>query len=260
MREQWLESLPIRGVIKAEPLLRGVANNVYKITTTKAHYILKEFRFNHPYGLDREQEIRVQEQLAHYQLAPEIIHYDAEQGIVLQSFLPDPDLASADLPMATKLRELADTSAHIHRLSVDVSVWSLRQRLQRYCQQLGEFDKQRATHFTKRLAGFRKLLDSFAARPVFCHNDLAMHHIFISPTPRVIDWEYAGLGERYFDLASTMAANQLELPQRNAFLNAYEAEAGFMVQRQTLDHWSELVAVVNQLWYELHHYLQRITD
>lgn len=76
----------------------------------------------------------------------------------------------------------------------------------------------------------------------------------------MIDWEYAGLGERYFDLANTMTVNQLELPQRNAFINAYEAAAGFTVHRDTLESWREVVAVVNQLWYELHHYLQRITD
>lgn len=260
MQQQWLESLPIRGVIKTEPLLRGVANNVYKITTTQAEYILKQFRFDHPYGLDREQEVRVQQQLAQYQLAPEVIHYDATQGLVLQSFIKDPDLAHTKLSMANKLRELADVSAHIHRLSVDVPVWSLRERLRRYCQQLAEFDSERAQHFSKRLNSFRKLLDSFAAHPVFCHNDLGMHHIFLKPRPCVIDWEYAGLGERYFDLANTMAVNQLELPQRNAFINAYEASSGFTIQRETLENWRELVAVVNQLWYELHHYLQRITD
>ncbi|MFC0445610.1 phosphotransferase [Pseudidiomarina halophila] len=260
MRQQWLESLPIRGVIKTEPLLRGVANNVYKITTTQEKYILKQFRFDHPYGLDRDQEVRVQQQLAEHKLAPDVIHYDATQGLVLQRFLDDPDLGHAKLPMAEKLRELADISAHIHRLSVDVPVWSLRERLARYCAQLAEFDSERASHFRKRLDSFRKLLDSFASHPVFCHNDLAMHHIFLSPDRRVIDWEYAGLGERYFDLANTMTVNQLELPQRNAFINAYEAAAGFTVQRDTLESWREVVAVVNQLWYELHHYLQRITD
>ncbi|RUO63574.1 phosphotransferase [Pseudidiomarina insulisalsae] len=260
MQQQWLDSLPIHGVIKAEPLLRGVANNVYKITTTKTDYILKQFRFDHPYGLDRDQEVHVQRQLAQLNLAPEIIHYDATQGLVLQVFLKEPDLAHTDIPMADKLRELADLSAHIHRVSVEAPVWSLRERLNRYCQQLAEFDAEHARQFTQRLRGFRKLLDSFAAHPVFCHNDLGLHHVFLNPTPRVIDWEYSGLGERYFDLANTMAANDLERHQCNAFINAYEATSGFQVQRQTLDNWRELVAVVNQLWYELHHHLQRITE
>lgn len=260
MQQQWLDSLPIHGVIKAEPLLRGVANNVYKITTTKATYILKQFRFDHPYGLDRDQEVQVQRQLAEQQLAPEVLHYDAAQGLVVQSYLEEPDLAHADLPMADKLRELAQLAAHIHRVSINAPVWSLRERLARYCQQLAEFDRDHAKQFESRLKRFRKLLDSFAAHPVFCHNDLGLHHVFLAPTPRVIDWEYSGIGERYFDLASAMAANEMELPQRNAFINAYEASAGFQVHRETLESWRELVAVVNQLWYELHHHLQRITE
>lgn len=260
MQQQWLDSLPIHGVIKTEPLLRGVANNVYKIVTTQQTYILKQFRFDHPYGLDRDQEVRVQQQLAAQQLAPQVLHYDAVQGLVLQSYLEEPDLAHANVAMTVKLQTLADLSAHIHRLPVEVAVWSLRERLQRYCEQLAEFDAEHAAQFKARLQKFRKLLDSFAAHPVFCHNDLALHHVFLAPTPKVIDWEYAGMGERYFDLANTIAANDLERPQQQAFLNAYEAAAGFTLQYDTLAHWMELVAVVNQLWYELHHHLQRISE
>lgn len=260
MQQQWLDSLPIHGVIKAEPLLRGVANSVYKITTTSATYVLKQFRFDHPYGLDRDQEVDVQRQLAQQQLAPGVLHYDQAQGLLLQSFLPGQDLAHTSLPMVDKLRELAEVSAHIHQVSIVAPVWSLRERLVRYCDELARFDAERAKQFEKRLMSFRKLLDSFATHPVFCHNDLGFHHVFLTPTPRVIDWEYSGLGERYFDLANTIAVNQLDLPHRNAFLNAYEAEAGVTLQRDLLEQWLQLVDVVNQLWYELHHYLQRISD
>lgn len=257
MLQQWLEHLPIHGIIDSTPLLRGVSNDVYQLTALSGRYVLKHFRYDHPYGLDRAQEVRVQQQLAEVGLAPPILHYDAVQGLVLQPFIETSDLAQSSLPMDRKLQILAEVSAYSHRLQVEVSVWSLRNRLQRYCAHLSEFDRERAQQFERRLHQQRKLLDSFGSHPVFCHNDLAFHHIFVGPQPQVIDWEYAGLGERYFDLASSIQVNQLQAQDMRAFLHAYEGVAGFTVNTTVLADWLGLVALTSQLWYELHHHLQQ---
>ncbi|MDX1705384.1 choline/ethanolamine kinase family protein [Pseudidiomarina sp.] len=257
MQQQWLSELPVHGVISTEPLLRGVANDVYKITTTGHSYVLKHFRFDHPYGLDRAQEVAVQQQLAAEQLAPEVLYFDPVQGLMLQPFLDGPDLAHSPEPISDKIHVLADVSARIHRAQVEVPPWSLHSRLQRYCDHLRNFEPERGRQFTKRLQGYHKLIDSFGAHPVFCHNDLAFHHVFKNGAPLVIDWEYSGLGERYFDLASAIQVNQFDETQQRAFINAYEGIAGFQVNSNLIADWLELVKVVSQLWYELHHHLQQ---
>jgi len=256
MQQHWLTNLPIHGVMKTEPLLRGVANDVYKITTTSGVYVLKHFRFDHPYGLDRDQEVNVQQQLAEHGIAPQILHYDSAQGLLLQTFIEAPDLAHDRKSMGTKIQRLGEVSAHIHRLQVDVPVWSLRTRLQRYCDNLAEYEPDRARQFQKRLQQQRKLIDSFGKNAVFCHNDLAFHHVFLAQQPIVIDWEYAGLGDRYFDLANAIQVNQLEFAERRAFINAYEGASGEQIDSDKLAQWLELSNIISQLWYELHHHLQ----
>src|SRR5690606_7130918 len=214
------------GILKTDPLLLVVSNDVYKITTINGSYVLKHFRVDHPYGLNRDQEVEVQQTLFHYGIAPEILHYDATQGLLLQPYINQPDLAQDDLPITQKIQRLGEVSAHIHRLQVDVPVWSLRTRLQRYCDNLADYEPERARHFQKRLQQQRKLIDSFGKNSVFCHNDLAFHHVFLATAPIVIDWEYAGLGDRYFDLANSIQVNQLEFAERRAFINAYEGASG----------------------------------
>jgi thiamine kinase-like enzyme len=81
--------------------------------------------------------------------------------------------------------------------------------------------------------------------------------VFVEPQPLVIDWEYSGLGERYFDLASSIQVNQLSQSHMRAFLHAYEGAAGFTVNTTVLADWLALVALTSQLWYELHHHLQK---
>lgn len=257
MQQQWLTSLPIHGVISTAPLLRGVANDVYRINTTSGSYVLKHFRYDHPYGLDRAQEVAVQRQLAAHDLAPEVIYFDIAQGVMLQPFVESDDLAHSALGASERIQYLAEVSAHIHRLQIDVPVWSLRLRLRHYCEGLAKFDPDRARQFQKRLQPFKKLIEGFGAHPTFCHNDLAYHHVFVGEPPLVIDWEYAGMGDRNFDLASSMQVNQFDARQQLAFLNAYEAQAGIQVNRDVVQDWLGLVETISQLWYELHHNLQQ---
>lgn len=256
MQQQWLSNLPIHGVTSTTPLLRGVANDVYRINTTSGSYVLKHFRYDHPYGLDRAQEVAVQRQLAEHDLAPEVLHFDMAQGLMLQPFVEATDLAQSELGESERIQYLAQVSAHIHRLQIDVPVWSLRLRLQHYCEGLAHFDADRARQFQKRLQSFRKLIEGFGAHPTFCHNDLAYHHVFVTEPPQVIDWEYSGMGDRNFDLASSMQVNQFDARQQQAFLNAYEAQAGVQINPEVVMDWLALVETISQLWYELHHNLQ----
>lgn len=57
--------------------------------------------------------------------------------------------------------------------------------------------------------------------PRLCHNDV--HHLnLVDRTPlRLIDWEYAGLGEPFFDLASVCVYHDYSMRHRALLLQAY---------------------------------------
>jgi thiamine kinase-like enzyme len=57
---------------------------------------------------------------------------------------------------------------------------------------------------------------------VLCHNDLlAANFIATDGGVKLVDWEYAGTGDRYFDLANFAINNGLEPAQEEEFLAAY---------------------------------------
>jgi thiamine kinase-like enzyme len=59
-------------------------------------------------------------------------------------------------------------------------------------------------------------------QPVLCHNDLLAANFIDSPDGlRIVDWEYAGMGDRYFDLGNFAVNNELGDEQEEAFLQAY---------------------------------------
>lgn len=55
-----------------------------------------------------------------------------------------------------------------------------------------------------------------------CHNDVHALNLIDDGTLRLIDWEYAGLGERFFDLASICVYQKYDKPRREQLLRAYE--------------------------------------
>ena len=62
-----------------------------------------------------------------------------------------------------------------------------------------------------------------AARP--CHNDLLnANFIRQGETIRIVDWEYAGMGDRFFDLANFSVNHELSDDQNEELLAAYFGE------------------------------------
>src|SRR5207253_1219647 len=58
--------------------------------------------------------------------------------------------------------------------------------------------------------------------PVPCHNDLLSANFIRSAQGiRIIDWEYAGTGDRYFDLGNFAVNNDLDESQEAELLAAY---------------------------------------
>jgi thiamine kinase-like enzyme len=62
--------------------------------------------------------------------------------------------------------------------------------------------------------------------PVPGHNDLlAANFLRTADGIRIVDWEYAGMGDRYFDLANFSVNNELTEDDRGALLEAYLGES-----------------------------------
>jgi len=57
--------------------------------------------------------------------------------------------------------------------------------------------------------------------PRLCHNDVHYLNVVDAEPLRLIDWEYAGLGEPLFDLASVCVYHDYSTEERDRLLSAY---------------------------------------
>ena len=56
---------------------------------------------------------------------------------------------------------------------------------------------------------------------VLCHHDLNPKNFIFSKDVKLIDWEYSGFDDRYFDLATVIIEFNLNQYQQKVFLNSY---------------------------------------
>jgi len=169
---------------------QGYCNKNYLLHTDKGKYILRIFGQE---KRDRNTEYQIQHLAFMHQLAPEPVVLDLEVGFMVSAYIP---------------------GQHTHTLST----WSI-QSLSRALFILHSipFQGERISASIE-----QKDIEVFAYDPVLCHHDLNPYNIlWTDDIPTLIDWEYAGINDRYFDLASVTIEFKLDKQMCTLFLKNY---------------------------------------
>jgi thiamine kinase-like enzyme len=70
--------------------------------------------------------------------------------------------------------------------------------------------------------------------PVPCHNDLLPANFLRGERIVIVDWEYAGMGDRFFDLGNLAVNNEYEDDDEERLLEAYFGEPATPRRRASL--------------------------
>jgi thiamine kinase-like enzyme len=86
--------------------------------------------------------------------------------------------------------------------------------------------------------------------PVSCHNDLLTANFILDEGDvlRIIDWEYAGMGDRYFDLGNFAVNNGLGDEDEERFLTVYFGEPPDARQSATLKLFRYMSDLREAMW------------
>ena len=178
---------------------QGYCNINHLAVTTTNHYLIREFKMN----LDREFEFRAQKKAHKKGLAPSPILLDKKQNIMITEFSKG---SHKTLLNKKELRQLALILKKLHKIKI---------RKKNHNHKKDFKLKHKKAHATLlRLKPYKKEL-------VFTHHDLNPNNILFSNKITLIDWEYAGVNDRYFDLATICVEFKLNAEMQNFFLRNY---------------------------------------
>lgn len=246
-----LAKLPVHGVWKTRAVGRALANSTWCIENGEHSFMVKQYADDYAFGRSPGEAIAADIELASLGLAPAIIFSDSTQGVVISEWISTPAVAEHFDPI-TRAAQLGTAQQKIHQYQPNLPTWSLWQRVLRYCDALSELNSGAGAQARSDCQSYKALFANWQMGPrVFCHHDLNAEHVFMSPSLQVIDWEYAGYGHPGFDVASTIVVNDLYDDEIVAFLEAYNDNNPYPVEREALRDWIRLIALINRIWFTL---------
>lgn len=234
-----------------EPIKHGLTNRSWLVTTDGDRFVVRiSDASTEELQIDRNSEAAVLQLVAHAGIGPDVLRCDAESGILVTRYL-GPTWTERDAHASENIEHIAGLLRRLHTLEVrgGVRTVDLAATVRGYLRTLDE----RGIQSGLTLPSLRDCADETAAQlrkgstACLCHNDV--HHLNVvgGENPRLIDWEYAGVGEPLFDLASLCVYHRYRNSQRERLLAAYSANSEAVSwQRLELACW--LFDYIRDLW------------
>jgi thiamine kinase-like enzyme len=265
---QIIERLEHRlGPLAAEPvpLEGGITNRNYKARFGATDYVLRlPGRDTELLGISREAEHLAAEAAARLGIGPRVSV--AEPDCMVTRFLGarPVDAHTALASLARALRCFHDCGA-----TLPVRFW-VPDLLDRYAQTMTERGRELPPEYADaqdlvgRIEAVLPLTD-----PVPCHNDLLPGNLlYVDLRVVLVDWEYAGMGHRLFDLGNLAVNNDLDPAAEDRLLEAYYGgppsparTAALKLMRLMSDAreaaWGVLQSVISELDFDFADYARR---
>jgi thiamine kinase-like enzyme len=176
-------------------------------------------------GSDRSGERESNRLAAAAGVAPEVLAVLEDPVVLVTAFVEGPTLKAADLRAPAALAEVAAALRRVHGCSAIEARFDVFRLVEDYA--AATRDRGGAVPAAYELAhAAAARIESAPALsgndPVLCHDDLLPANFIATPDGiRIVDWEYAGMGNRWFDLGNFAVNNELGPAEEEAFLTAY---------------------------------------
>jgi len=196
--------------------------------------------------LDRNAEHGIAETVSMARIGARPLFFDAENGVSLREYLPGRTWHDIDLQDPVRLQLLASRLRDLHALPPAGNHYEPGRAARRYAMQLGT---QQARDLADRANLLLADLHEQPSRECLCHNDLVASNVLEgSDGLKLIDWEYAGMGDPWFDLALVLEHHQLDDVLQSGFVRAYLQREPRESELARLLAWRRFYAVLLSLW------------
>jgi thiamine kinase-like enzyme len=212
---------------RVEPLGGGITNHNFKVVVDGDAFVLRiGGKDTELLGIERAVEHAASRAAAKLGVGPEVVRFLEPEGYLVTRFVDGRAIPPEEMRTPPRIRQAAETLRRFHegspipgRFDSFRVVEAYRETAERRGVSIPDeysWAKERADEIERARAG---------ADVVPCHNDL-LNANFIVDGERLwlVDWEYAGMGDRFFDLANFSINHELGEEENEALLEAYFGE------------------------------------
>ena len=215
-----LEQLKNYNIFKEELLSlellknQGFNNISYLLKTTNKSYVIRVFKSKESVNISREFEYKIQKKAHKKNIASKPIFLNEDFMIYeYQKGIHKTKLSNLELKnLVLKIKKF-------HNFKIEEKPYDLKVDLENYEQKLNDKKSKKLINDSFKSI---KILEKHKYEAVLTHHDLNPKNIIFSKKNfKIIDWEYAGVNDRFFDLASVCIEFKLNKKEEKILLDSY---------------------------------------
>ena len=211
--------------LELEPLGGGITNHNFKVVAGDETYVLRIAGADTELlGIDRTAEHAAASTAAELGVGPDVV--DFVDGSLVTRFVQGHPVALDEMQKPETLREVATILRRVHEGPAFPARFDSFRVVEAYRETALAHGVQPPAAYEPAKARADEIERTLGPQPLHpCHNDL-LNANFIRGLEgiRIVDWEYAGMGDRFFDLANFSVNHELTVEESDVLLEAYFSE------------------------------------
>ena len=207
-------------------LLRGgITNHNYRVDVDGKSFVLRiSGDKTELLGINRDYEYRTQRIASELGIAPEVIYFDEENSYLITRFIEGRHLSLEEMREPKNIQRVVDTLHNIHTLPTFPVTFSAFQVVRDYAETARQYNVTFPQNFKWLFHQMQEAEAALSNRPLIprpCHNDLLNGNFLLADKLYILDWEYAGMGDVFFDLANFSNNHDLSDHESRFLLDCY---------------------------------------
>jgi len=208
------------------PIEAGITNRNYRVEVDGGTFVLRLAGADTELlGIDREHEVEAGRAAAAAGVGPEVVAFLPGLGCVVTRFVRGEPIPEERLGEEDVMRSVIGSVAAIHGSPAIRATFPVFRIVERFRDTAAERGVAIPPAYADAHAIAARIETAFAAAPMplaTCHNDLLNANFLLDGEHTwIVDYEYAGMGDPFFDLGNLSVNNGLDADAQTLLLTTY---------------------------------------
>jgi len=217
---------PDRGA-SVVPLSGGITNHNFKIEVNSQAFVLRMGGAETGLlGIDRDVEHQASLRAAEVGLGPDVVDFFPGEGWLVTRFIDGRPIPLDEMRRPQTIRRVATALHKLHDAAPIPGRFDAHAVVEEYRREAEAHGVEVPAAYAAAHATSERIRRTRGPQPtVPCHNDLLNANFLDDGEIRIVDWEYAGMGDRFFDLANLSVNHEFGTAEDEVLLTEYFGES-----------------------------------
>jgi len=209
------------------PLSGGITNHNFKVEVRGETFVLRMGGADTGLlGIDRQVEYQANLRAAEVGLGPEVEGFFAQEGWLVTRFIDGRPIPPFEMRRSESIRRVAAAIRKFHDAAPIPGRFDAHAVVEDYRREADAHGVAIPDGYAAAHAMSERIRNARGPQPLVpCHNDLLNANFLDDGNIRIVDWEYAGMGDRFFDLANLSVNHEFGPAEDLDLLTDYFGEA-----------------------------------